>query len=153
MKPAVLQASLCDGAGRTTCYNPARKSNHLRVGVCSRKPPDQEGGLFVNASQKRGFIGARVVMGSQSGSEPCLSAAEEACGGFVFVPGPTLLMQMLEPGASLLAAALSCSSYWFLHTQLFPALAAMSFGLNTVTNDKQLKVKCLDIGQTFPLKK
>lgn len=125
---------------------PCPKVNHLRVGVCSRKPPDQERGLFANTSKKRGFIATRVVVGRQSGSKPCLSAAEEACGGFVFVPGPTLLMQMLEPGASLLAAALCCGSYRFLHTRLFPALAAMSFGLNTVTNDKQFKVKCSDVG-------
>lgn len=87
-------------------------------------------------------------MGSSGkrGSEPCLSAAEEAGRGFVFVPGLTLLMQMLEPGASLHAAALCCSSYQFLHAQLFPALAAMSFGLSTVSDDKQSKVKCLDVG-------
>lgn len=128
------------------------KGNHLRVGVCSRKPPNQEGVLFANTSKKRGFTAAWVVIGSQAGSEPCRSTAEEACGGFVFVPGPMLLMQMLELGASLLAAAaLCCSSYWFLHMQLFLAFTAMSFGLNTVTNDKQFKVKCLDVGQTFPL--
>lgn len=140
MKAAELQAPLGDGAGRAASLPEGQPP---RVGVCSRKPPDQERGLFANTSKKRGFIAARVAVGSRSGS---LSAAEEACGGFVFVPGPTLLMQMPEPGASLLAAALCCSSYRFLHTQLFPALAAMSFGLNTVTNDKQFKVKCLDIG-------
>lgn len=55
-------------------------------------------------------------------------------------------------GASLLAAALCWGSYRFLHTQLFPAWAALSFALNAVTDDKQFKVKCLDIGQTFSLK-
>lgn len=77
----------------------------------------------------------------------------QAFGGFVFVPGPMLLMQMMDPGTSVLAGALCCSTYQVLHTELFPALAAMSFGLNTVTNDEHFEVTCLDAGQTFSSKK
>lgn len=55
-------------------------------------------------------------------------------------------------GASLPPAALCCSSHRFLHTQLFPALVAMSVCLNTMRNNKQFMVKCLHIGQTFALK-
>jgi len=125
---------------------PCPKASRRRAGVRRRKPPGRGRGSSANASKKRGFIAARVAVGGQTGSEPRLSAAEEACGGSVFVPGPTLLMRTLEPGAALFAAA-PCGSWdRFLHTQLFPALAAVSLGLNTVTNDKQFKVKCLDIG-------
>lgn len=145
--PAMLQASLRDGPGCVMCYNPAQKSTTSGWVFAARNLQIKKGTCLLRLPKREVVV---VVVGSSCGASRAGALRRRCAEDLSLFQDQRCSCKCwsLSPGC----CSWLCSS-WFLHTQLFPVLAAVTFGLNIVTSDNQFEVKCLDIGLEFSSEK